>query len=140
MNGVMIPETSAGSNHTGASETWMPQVSCPSGPTAKAASGAPATSPKAVRANISRRVNPFTSAMGADPLRSLTVISMDLLLQAPSSILVPILARNMNCRSPSSHYEGQRGLTVAPRRRLVPRHDEGKPSPVQASDVTQQGY
>src|SRR5215472_13517327 len=60
----MIPETSAGSNHTGASETWMPQVSCPSGPAAKATPGAPAANPKAVRANISRRVNPFAAVPG----------------------------------------------------------------------------
>src|SRR5262245_16228988 len=31
MNGVMMPGVSAGSNHVGASETWTPQVSCPSG-------------------------------------------------------------------------------------------------------------
>src|SRR6266851_7784990 len=27
MNGVMMPDASAGSNHVGASETWTPQVS-----------------------------------------------------------------------------------------------------------------
>src|SRR6516162_8820933 len=32
MNGVMIPEISAGSNQTGASDTCTAHVSCPSGP------------------------------------------------------------------------------------------------------------
>src|SRR5262245_28478905 len=31
MNGVMIPEVSAGSNQVGASEMWTPQVTWPSG-------------------------------------------------------------------------------------------------------------
>src|SRR5882724_459711 len=31
LNGVTIPEVSAGSNHVGASEMWTPQVTCPSG-------------------------------------------------------------------------------------------------------------
>src|SRR5215468_5217847 len=31
MNGVMIPEVSAGSNQVGASEMWTAQVICPSG-------------------------------------------------------------------------------------------------------------
>src|SRR5262249_18582754 len=37
MNGVMMPETSAGSNQTGASETCTAQVNCPSAPAAPAA-------------------------------------------------------------------------------------------------------
>src|SRR5215469_10305539 len=60
MKGVMIPWVSAGSNQAGASETWMPQVSCPSGPAAPADRGAPATSPRAARARTSRRVTPLT--------------------------------------------------------------------------------
>src|SRR5215831_9140098 len=52
----MIPDTSAGSNHTGASETCTPQVSCPSGPAASAEPGAPAARPSAASARRSRRV------------------------------------------------------------------------------------
>src|SRR6266446_7703259 len=58
MNGVMIPGVSAGSNHVGASEMCTPQVSCPSGPAARAAPGAAATKPRAARAKASRRVTP----------------------------------------------------------------------------------
>ena len=39
MNGVMNPGVSAGSNQVGASETWMPQVSCPAGAAAPASRG-----------------------------------------------------------------------------------------------------
>src|SRR5262245_54407769 len=56
MNGVMMPGVSAGSNQVGASETWTPQVSCPSGPAALARRGAPAATTKAANANASRRV------------------------------------------------------------------------------------
>src|SRR6516162_3547188 len=56
MKGVMIPCVSAGSNQVGASDTWMPQVSCPSGPAAPADPGVPATSPRAARTRTSRRV------------------------------------------------------------------------------------
>jgi len=57
MKGVMIPCVSAGSNQVGASETWMPQVSCPSGAAAKAEPGE-AARPNAARARASRRVMP----------------------------------------------------------------------------------
>src|SRR5215469_4376262 len=53
----MIPGVSAGSNQVGASETWIPQVSRPSGSAAKAKPGA-ATRPNAARARASRRVMP----------------------------------------------------------------------------------
>src|ERR1700730_1202540 len=56
MNGVMIPETPAGSNHIGASETCTPQISCPSVPAAIAEPGAPATTPSAAAARRSRRL------------------------------------------------------------------------------------
>src|SRR5215472_7801966 len=56
MNGVMMPGVSAGSNQVGASETWMPQVSCPSGSAAKLERGAPATRPSAANPRTSRRV------------------------------------------------------------------------------------
>src|SRR6185295_13326788 len=39
MNGVMIPEVSAGSNHVGASEMCPAQVSCPSGAAAPGVAG-----------------------------------------------------------------------------------------------------
>src|SRR5215831_18434186 len=45
MNGVTIPGVSAGSNHVGASETWTPQVTWPSG----AAAAGPAAAPEIAR-------------------------------------------------------------------------------------------
>src|SRR4029077_17394980 len=72
INGVMIPETSAGSNHTGASETCTPHVSCPSGVAATAEPGAPATRPNAARVRRSRRLMPAVSTQGASLSRPRT--------------------------------------------------------------------
>src|ERR1051326_6831081 len=49
MNGVMMPETSAGSNQTGASETCTAQVSCPCAPAAFANRTAAAAGARADR-------------------------------------------------------------------------------------------
>src|SRR5258708_35099692 len=54
MNGVMMPDASAGSNHVGASETWTPQVSR-SGEAATAKRGPPVTRPTAAATKTSRR-------------------------------------------------------------------------------------
>src|SRR5258708_4094858 len=67
MNGVMIPEVSAGSNQVGASETCEPQISCAPGPAASDAIGAPAARPKAPSANTSRRFMPLLFASGLAP-------------------------------------------------------------------------
>ena len=62
MNGVMTPGVSAGSNHVGASETWMANVICPSG--AAAAGVSPdcgsATIRAVARANVSKAWRSFT--------------------------------------------------------------------------------
>src|ERR1700730_9925703 len=79
MNGVMIPETSAGSNHIGASDTCTPQISCPSVPAAIAEPGAPATRPSAASARISRRVTPLASSPDSDFARALKDGSIGLL-------------------------------------------------------------
>src|SRR6516162_4661219 len=71
MNGVMIPCVSAGSNQVGASETWMPQVSCPSRAAARTGPGTAATSPRAARPRRSRRVK---SLPLAEPLASRAMI------------------------------------------------------------------
>src|SRR5215469_13155884 len=52
----MIPSVSAGSNHVGASETWIAQVNWPPGAAASATPGEAAASPRAVSARTSRRV------------------------------------------------------------------------------------
>src|SRR5437868_1866978 len=65
MNGVMIPEVSAGSNQIGASEMWTPQISCPCG-AARAIPGAPAARPSAAIASTSRRVTPIPSPPGGN--------------------------------------------------------------------------
>src|SRR5262245_20058875 len=58
MNGVMIPGVSAGSNQVGASDTWTPQVICPSG--AAATGAAPAVTVrstlKPIRAERTRAI------------------------------------------------------------------------------------
>src|SRR5215472_10841530 len=77
MNGVMIPEVSAGSNQVGASEIWAPQVSCPSGTAAEPKRGTPATKPSAASARRSRRVG----------LVSLTLASRFPLLSTADSIV-----------------------------------------------------
>ena len=46
MYGVMMPCVSAGSNQVGASETCMPQVSCPCGAAARAMPGAAGGQPQ----------------------------------------------------------------------------------------------
>src|SRR5215510_999133 len=56
MNGVIRPDVSAGSNQIGASDTWMPQVSCPCGE-ASAKLEEPATTAPAASANALRRVS-----------------------------------------------------------------------------------
>ena len=65
MNGVMIPEVSAGSNQVGASDTCAAQVSCPCGSkasdTRRRAGGE--TGARA-RARRSRRLMPFPPASG----------------------------------------------------------------------------
>src|SRR5713101_7943260 len=66
MKGVISPGVSAGSNHVGASETWMPQVSCPSGLAALARRGLLAAKPPAVRAKKVRRVRRATSVLLED--------------------------------------------------------------------------
>src|SRR4051812_17568358 len=54
----MIPCVSAGSNQVGAKDTWMAQVSWSLGAAAKLTPEVPATSPRALRANTSRRDRP----------------------------------------------------------------------------------
>src|SRR5882672_5351198 len=54
MNGVMMPDASAGSNHVGASETWTPQVSR-SDEAAPARRGPLVTRPTAAANKTSRR-------------------------------------------------------------------------------------
>src|SRR5258707_3570961 len=54
MNGVMMPDASAGSNHVGASETWTPQVSR-SGEAAPAKRGLLVTRPTAAANKTLRR-------------------------------------------------------------------------------------
>src|SRR6266568_8463881 len=54
MNGVMMPDASAGSNHVGASETWTPQVSR-SGEAAPAKRGPLVTRPTAAANKTLRR-------------------------------------------------------------------------------------
>src|SRR5260370_28891703 len=54
MNGVMMPDASAGSNHVGASETWTPQVSR-SDEAATAKRGLLVTRPTAAAANKTLR-------------------------------------------------------------------------------------
>src|SRR2546423_6418847 len=56
MDGVMMPDISAGSNHVGARDTCTPQVSCPSGPVALAGNGDAIVSARATSARICRRV------------------------------------------------------------------------------------
>src|ERR1043166_2166374 len=68
MNGVMMPEAPAGSNQTGASDTWMPQVSCPPA-AAQAGNAGAAARPILAAARTSRRV--MTNAPSDDaPRRS----------------------------------------------------------------------
>src|SRR3954452_7070866 len=64
MNGVMIPEVSAGSNQVGASEICAPQVNCPCG-AAMAHSGMPAARPNAPSASKSRRLMPWGVEAGS---------------------------------------------------------------------------
>src|SRR5437588_7311397 len=59
MYGVISPGVSAGSNQVGASETWMPQLSWPCGPAARAISGTPTAALKAAPPMMaSRRLMP----------------------------------------------------------------------------------
>src|SRR5205823_10267826 len=76
MKGVMIPGVSAGSNQVGAKVVWMPQLSCPCGAAAQLMPGAPAASPSAVRASISRRVMPALVVTDKSP-RAAGVVSID---------------------------------------------------------------
>src|SRR4249920_1952407 len=54
MNGVMMPDASAGSNQVGASETWTPQVSWP-GDAAAAKRAPPVARPTPAANRTSRR-------------------------------------------------------------------------------------
>src|SRR6185437_412267 len=58
MNAVMMPDTSAGSNHTGASEIWTPQVSVSWSAASKLPGMPPATPSAAAPARSSRREIP----------------------------------------------------------------------------------
>src|SRR6185312_12384151 len=64
MNAVIMPDTSAGSNHTGASEMWTPQVSVSWSAASKLPGMPPATPSAAAPARSSRRENP---ALALDP-------------------------------------------------------------------------
>src|SRR5689334_18946283 len=64
----MMPDASAGSNQTGANDTWMPQVSCPPA-AAQAGNAGAAARPRLAAARTSRRV--MTNAPSDDaPRRS----------------------------------------------------------------------
>src|SRR5262249_32982591 len=111
MNGVMIPELSAGSNQTGASDTWIPQVSCPSGPAATGMPGAPATAPKAASASRSRREMWLTDDSMFSSTRLVCILDVALTVDQ----LMQKCLRSCSDRiAVLGRYEGQRSDTIAP--------------------------
>src|SRR6267142_1480634 len=72
MNGVMIPEVSAGSNHVGASEMWTAQVICPADASV-APLGETADIKRAKTRNGTKR--PRTLLMGSLPVFGVILLS-----------------------------------------------------------------
>src|SRR5262245_5895382 len=108
MNGVIRPDVSAGSNHVGASETWMPQVSWPCGPAAAAVRGVPAIAAPALKAKRLRRVMEIPLRPGAiipvSSGRSLIPCSFGSLFVEPYSELKSSLGK---CLHPPERPLGQ---------------------------------